>query len=314
MSSSIFSLAPRSTVLFRLVQPEIKSKNMHFIKQVFCDKKNHLARYSKLSSGIDKTLKFTISTLDFSKKLTSRFDPESSSLPGLSAAYAGFKDARSVIGLFNIFQGSIPGMVGSVKMCHQLIKDIRKEKEATSLISESLVISPGLTPKHTYNEIALGKKQQVTKVVENICSFFGAATYVVTFGALRPVILANQYGRFYSSSQIQPVGLSADALMCASHIAGIGSNICSLVFEQTAYFQARQALAFSLEKTKGILEEKHKDVIVASSVSLAEKLLDLTCDILKLVPACVQVVPGEVRAGLGMLIGLLGIYKVWRSS
>ncbi len=317
MSSSIFSLAPRSAVLFRLVQPEIKPKSMNFVKQFFCNKKNHLARYTRLTSGVDKTLKFTISTLDLSKKLTNRFDPESSSLPGLSAAYTGFKDARSVLGLFNVFQGSIPGMVASVKTCHKLIKDIREEQEATSLIPASLVTSFEFSPKQAYNEIALGRKQQVTKVVENICSFLGAGTYTVTFGALRPLMLANHYGRFCSSAQMQSVGLSADALMCASHIAGIGSSVCSLMFEQTAYMQARQALTFSSERRENdsaILKEQHRGAVVASSISLVEKLLDLACDILKLVPACVQAVPGEVRAGLGMLIGLLGMYKVWRSS
>lgn len=315
MTSSVFSLGAHSRFMFKLIEPSIKPKNMSFFKQFFCDRSNHLARYTRLTTGMDKTLKFTVSALDLSRKLTARFDPESSTLPGLTAAHTGFKDARAVISLGNVFQGVIPGIVGSVKLCNKLISDIRKEREGTSLNSSPLVYFPSSKTNQAYNQIALGKRQQARKLCENILSIVGAGAYVVTFGGIRPVMLANQYGHFCSSSQTQVLGLAADSLMCASHITGIGASICSLAFEKEAYKEAKISVVSSeIKEHYRALSRAHRSTLINTSVGITEKILDLACDILKLVPACARAVPGEVRAALGVLIGALGIYKVWRTS
>lgn len=320
--SSVFALASRGcSIAFRHTPPTVKPPGMNCVKQFFVSKENHLARFSRLSAGVDKALKFTISTLEFSKLMTQRFDPTSASLSGLSAAHAGIRDARSVLGLFNTFQGAIPGMVSSVKLCNQLVHDLRNNYQATSLTKSILMttechLQESQMPEHRYNQIAFGRRQQISKAVESACNAIGGGTFAFTFATLRPLMLVNQYEKFLSSSQLSSVGLAADAIMCVNHIVGVGSAVASLVFEESAFATARAAIMdqSNSESHLQLLNIMHRTNLSNSSLTLVEKSLELSCDILKLVPACVVAVPKEVRAGIGVFIGILGLYKIWRTS
>lgn len=320
---NVFSLTSRGcSIAFHHAPLYPKAKGTNFFKQFFVNRKNHLKRFSQLSAGVDKTLKFTIASLELSKLMTQRFEPTSASLPGLSAAYTGLKDARSVLGLFNALQGSIPGMVDSVKLCNRLVHDLRHGEQATSLTNE-LLMTPAhcqkekVTPENTYSNIAFGRKQQIAKAVESACGAVGAGTFAFTFAALRPVMLANQYEKFLSPQDISSVGLAADALMCVNHIVGIGSAVSSLVYEMSAFTTAKTAILKKNELRNNHIKSlnvRHRDHLTTSSLTLIEKSLELTCDILKLVPTWAVAVPKEVRAGIGVLIGALGIYKIWKTS
>lgn len=230
-----------------------------------------------------------------------------------------------MVGLTNVLNGCIPGAVASARNCYQNFR--------YAFAGEKQGVVDERNSGKVYNKQYLTQGEYLAAAIKSGCDFVGASTFAVTFGSLRPVLLADKltHGGLVSRHTKTNMTATCDYLMVANHAAGVVGGSIGLGLENRQFNRALSslnAIAESyasrvvsnddqelLQQDIEALKTAHKTAIKKGICGVVEKALELFLDALKLITFPItQPVTFIVRGAVGIVIGGLGMYKVWSSD
>ena len=272
------------------------------VKAFFTHPGNKLARIVNSTKGVDKIAKTAKAASEFTASvLEQTVGAEADSFISATKFAKGFGDARTVIALGNIFNGSLPGAVQNAK---SVFSHIRAAKRGEDEDSEDGCVS------HKRRAAAAA------------CGFVGSVTYLTTFGMIRPALLVNKLlaKPFLSSGAKDGLGQSVGYIMAANHAAtvlGAGLSIsaeradCQARCERLAHENGQELLGEVDGQNQGkIAKEKAKSLtrIKYAILTMIEKFLECVADVFKLVPLPItQCVRAIVAAGCTLTSAVIGL-------
>lgn len=313
--AAVINLNLRTGLNAALEIPAVGKARASFVKSFFTNSGNQVSSFLRKSSGTDKVIKVAAASSDLAAAIATRTGASGEMLEQISTAQSAFSGARTVLGLFNAYNGAIPATVDAVKQSVSLVKSLHKQDDVYSSAPKGGRVEGGL--QSPYNQVYVGRTEKVLGLGAQVCKGVGSGTYALSFGVLRTGLFANKIGGFMSSDVKTGFGKAFDVAMCANHAAGFSGSIFGLAYEKMAYQRAKKAC--NLEDARGaelrsLLDRAHRSVVVGHILTLFEKTLDLILDFFKLIPTIATLLPAEAKAALGILIGSIGVYKIWRTS
>ncbi|AHK63741.1 hypothetical protein [Chlamydia avium] len=286
------------------------------LSQFLTHKGNHLSRFVGGTKNVDKVLKLAKSSAELGSHIldiTGHAEGVSSTLKNTVGALS---TTRSFISLFNAYNGAIPGCVSAVKSCYKHVKQC-VSPEGNS----------GETREIPYNACYLTKGDHALAAIDALGSAVGASTYVATFGAVRPVLLANKlvHTPFLSSDVKQALGFSVDCMMTANHAAKVIGSAAALAYEVRAYDRANRGLDEAMSdaaldneaymQMSDALKESHYQACKRIILTLLEKAFELLADIVKFIPMPhYSSLRLAVISGFTTISSAIGCYALWASS
>ncbi len=302
-----------------------KGSQKALLSRVFCDPGNPVSAYVNKTAGVDKALKASIAAAELTKGVILQQGGSEASLATASNVLGILKDARTVVGLTNALNGCIPGAVASVKSCYQNFR--------YAFAGESQGVVDERNEGKAYNKQYLTRGEYLAAAVKSGCDAVGAGTFAITFGTLRPTLLADRltHGGLICRQTKAGVTAACDYLMVANHAAGVVGGSIGLGLENRQFSRAMASLelhANSFAERVVSLDEKellqqdvealkaaHHKAIKKGICGVIEKSLELFLDALKLIAFPItQPITLIVRGAVGLAIGGLGMYKVWSSD
>lgn len=309
------SLCGRMVTLGASVKPKSQLPG-NCITQFLTQKSNHLARFVSGTKNVDKALKLAKSSSELGAHILDLAGQSGDVSCTLKNTAGAISTARSFIALTNAYNGAIPGFVSSVRNCYAHLKQCFSSSENEE--------SQGEVP---YNACYLDRKDHVLAAVDAFSLAVGASTYVATFGAVRPVLLANKLVNkpFLSAGAKQALGSSVDYMMTANHAARVVGGLASLAYESRAFSRANQTLDEAMqsenisgdayEQMAGALKQSHVQNLKKIILNLLEKAFELLADIVKFLPLPhYSSLRLAAIAGFTTVSSAIGCYTLWTSS
>ncbi|EPP34888.1 hypothetical protein CP10139811_0843 [Chlamydia ibidis] len=303
------------------VAPSASSSSSNCLKQLLFNGNNKLARFVGGTKNVDKALKLTKSVSEVVQASL-----EVSGDAGIAHATAkniagGVGTARSFIALTNAFNGALPGCIRSTKECFSHVKQCFGPSEGMEA-----AFANSKTPK-AYNKIYLNKRDHILAAVREGCSAVGSATFLATFGAVRPVLLANKLSgkQFLCSDAKTQLNNSVTYMMTANHAASVIGSAVGIAAERIAYERAISSLGHSSEAygwsvenrldVEASLKQSYISEVKKAVLTILEKGLELIADIVKLVPTGLSAA-GQmiVTSSLVTVSSCVGLYCAWSKS
>ncbi|MEG0037472.1 MAG: hypothetical protein RR519_01160 [Victivallaceae bacterium] len=306
--------------LVQLSLPELRGSGS--VKTFFTSSTNKLSSFINRTKGVDKAVKAAAAVTELSRVIAMRTGA-AEAVAGASTALGLFTDARSVIGLANALNGSIPAMVDSGKNCKTLVMGLIK-KQSFVAIGAKEDPQDGNESRVSivdYNRLYCGRGEMALGLVDHACGLVSSATYVTAFGPVRGTLFANRCSSFMAPPVKQGFSQAFNWLMAVNHAAGLIGSSCALVHENKAYRRVLESCDLVAESGEALdvtarprLKMVHQYFIIGHVVNLMEKLMEMILDIFKIIPSIVSILPLEAKAALGVLIGFIGLYKIWRTA
>lgn len=268
----------------------LDSSTYHF----FTDSKRFEDKCSHIGF-IDKIFKTADPIFDLAEEVAKSHDASIDVIQGLGKGRELARAGRDATAFFNIFQGAIPSLIRSVKNVIVLLKALRKGKDG-------VLKKPAKGEKPQYNEIATTPAEKRWSLVENVGKIVGGASFVVGFGVCRPIGTVEKYISRNIDPTAKEIGKAFPTVMLVTHVSGVVSSTCGLVFQQLAY---DRAIASNNYKADDVTKEYRKKML-ENGVALSQKSIELVNSTLYHVGT---VVPAAARISLNLAAGLLSVVK-----
>lgn len=287
-------------------------------KAFFTQPGNKVARVVNSAKGVDKLAKTAKSAAELTASILEHTEGTGTdSFVTASKVAKGFGDARTVIALGNAFNGSLPATIQSARSCFAHLQAARQPEEK----SQSALMK----------DVCASHKR---RAAADACAVIGGATYLTTFGAIRPVLFVNKLlaKPFLSSQAKNGLGSSVGYIMAANHAASVlGSALnisaeradCEERCKRILEGQADEALGANNDmgresvRQRAITGEKTRSLtrIKYSILSMLEKFLECVADVFKLVPLPItQGVRAIVAAGCTLTSAIIGLCTFWSKA
>ena len=288
------------------------------LRSFFTRPGNKLARVVNSAKGVDKLAKTAKSAAELTASILEHTEGTGTdSFVTASKVAKGFGDARTVIALGNAFNGSLPATVQSARSCFDHIRAARKPEEKGQNV--------------LMKDVCVAHKR---RAAADACAAIGGATYLTTFGVIRPVLFVNKLlaKPFLSSQAKNGLGSSVGYIMAANHAAsvvGAGLNIsaeradCDERCKRILSGQADQVLGANNEmgvefvRQRAVAGEKSRSMtrIKYSILTMIEKFLECVSDLFKLVPLPItQGIRAIVAAGCTLSAAVIGLCVFWSKA
>ncbi|WP_348664149.1 hypothetical protein [Chlamydia vaughanii] len=288
--------------------------------QQFCFRgDNHLARFVANTKNLDKAFKFAKSVSEFSCGVIEGAGAKGVALDTAKNVTGALGLTRNVVGLANVMNGCVPGLVKSSKSCFEHIKQCFAHPEGYNLGSVERPMP--------YNKLFLTKGDHALMAVKEGCSAIGAATYIATFGVSRPILLANKLAgkSFLSEGAKAGLGDSVNYMMTANHAAGVIGGVAALAYESRAYTRAsdgvlgvaqdEQISPEVFQQVSQELKTSHAAALKKIILGILEKAFEFLADLVKLIPFPFSAPTRlAVTAGFVTISSGIGLYSVWSNS
>lgn len=288
------------------------------LRSLFTRPGNKLARVVNSAKGVDKLAKTAKSAAELTASILEHTEGTGTdSFVTASKVAKGFGDARTVIALGNAFNGSLPATIQSARSCFAHLQAARKpEEQRQSVLMKDVCVS------------------HKRRAAADACAVIGGATYLTTFGAIRPVLFVNKLlaKPFLSSQAKNGLGSSVGYIMAANHAASVLGSALNISAERAdCEERCKRILAGQADEVLGanndmgkesvrqraITGEKSRSLtrIKYSILSMIEKFLECVADVFKLVPLPItQGVRAIVAAGCTLTSAIIGLGTFWSKA
>lgn len=280
---------------------------------------SHPARFFKSSEGRDKVLKFADPIFSLSYEIGKATGASESTLEGIGKGRSLAKAGRDAHSFLNIFAGVIAALVLNMINIWNLMKGLVGAADVVPLKREVSAATDSEGKKTyryhkeekgkttdrpaKYNEIAVGKAEQLFALGANFGKGTGAATYTLGFGVCRPIANIEKYCGVKFGERAHKFGQAFQTVMTVCHIGGIVGNSSELIY---------QSLAFDrVVSDRGDIQAAYQELSkksLESTVGLAEKSFEFMQDIGHFSGVAA---PLWFSIPTGLLIGFFGCYKEW---
>lgn len=282
--------------------------------QFFTNGNNHLSRFVKTSAGLDKTAKLGRAVAEMTQGILQETGGSESAVKTAKNIVDCTKVTRDVMGLGNVVGGVIPNIISNVRKCYSLMR------QSFSARAEFDPSNKELPPNALYT-----KSDFRLAAAKTVCDLISGTTFAVTFGGLKPTLLANKVAGnpFLSSEAKASLGTGISILMTANHAAGVVGGGLSIIRERRAYQRCLERLnqkevgqeesgsAQEVQAMRSSYVKRLRNIIL----TIIEKALELVADFLKLIPwpmsaACNLACVGAITTASSSL----ALWKVWQST
>lgn len=282
--------------------------------QFFTNSNNHLSRFVKTSAGLDKTAKLGKAVAEMTQGILQETGGSESAVKTAKNIVDCTKITRDVMGLGNVVGGVIPSIISNARKCCSLMR------QSFSARAEFDPSNKELSPNALYT-----KSDFRLAAAKTVCDLISSTTFAVTFGGLKPTLLANKVAGnpFLSSEAKASLGTGISILMTANHAAGVVGGGLSIIRERRAYQRCLERLnqkevgqeescsAQEVQAMRSSYIKRLRNIIL----TIIEKALELTADFLKLIPwpmgaACNLACVGAITTASSSL----ALWKVWQST
>jgi hypothetical protein len=266
---------------------------------------NKLARIVNSTKGIDKSAKVAKSTAELTASILEQTGGAGTDAHVTAAKVSkALGDARTVMALGNVFNGSVPATIQSARSCLAHLRAAGKEEETCSKVKDLCV-------------------SHRRRAAAEACNVIGGATYVTTFGAIRPTLLVNKLlaKPFLSSQAKEGLGASVGYIMAANHAASVLGSALSISAERADCEERCDRIRCSEDgeicegnKLTAISEEKARSwtLIKYRFLTMIEKLFEMVADIFKLIPLPISHgIRAIVAAGCTLTSAVIGLGTFW---
>ncbi|WP_370913606.1 CT529 family inclusion membrane protein [Chlamydia pecorum] len=282
--------------------------------QFFTNGNNHLSRFVKTSRGLDKTAKLGKAVAEMTQGILQETGGSESAVKTAKNIVDCTKVTRDVMGLGNVVGGVIPNIIRNARKCCLLMR------QSFSARAEFDPSNKELSPNALYT-----KSDFRLAAAKTVCDLISGTTFAVTFGGLKPTLLANKVAGnpFLSSEAKASLGTGISILMTANHAAGVVGGGLSIIRERRAYQRCLERLnqkevgqeksgsAQEVQAMRSSYVKRLRNIIL----TIIEKALELVADFLKLIPwpmsaACNLACVGAITTASSSL----ALWKVWQST
>ena len=261
---------------------------------------NKLARFVNSTKGIDKAAKAAKSAAELTASILEQSGGAGTDACVTASKVAkGLGDARTVIALGNVFNGSVPSTIQSARNCFSHLQAAaRNNAEGTCANLKDVCVS------------------HKRRAVAEACSAVGGAAYIAAFGAIRPMLFVNKVlaKPFLSSKAKESLGASVSYIMAANHAASVLGAAVSISAERAdceercarIWCESEELCAIAAEQARTSTRIKYK------VLSLIEKALECVADLFKLVPLPISCgIRAIVAAGCTLTSSIIGLVTFW---
>lgn len=208
-----------------------------------CEKWTKFLWKSNGPKGVDKTLKVVVCASNvFQKAMEGSTASSGDVMAGVASTTRALKDTRTVIGLFNVFNGVIPRMARSIKSVGDL-----------------------------YHSDTVSPWQKMLGIARDVMNFIGSTFYVIGFALCRPICFVNKHFAGVSESA-KAIGSKFSIMMVGLHVGKTLSLIADYIYQNL------EDLTSAGEDALRKVNDKIKDIYF----QLAEKVCELTNDVVTL--------------------------------
>ena len=282
--------------------------------QFFTNGTNHLSRFVKTSAGLDKTAKLGKAVAEMTQGILQETGGSDSAVKTAKNIVDCTKVTRDVMGLGNVVSGVIPSIISNARKCCSLMRQSFSARAEFDPSNKE----PSPNALCTKSDFRLA-------AAKTVCDLIGGVTFAITFGGLKPALLANKVAGnpFLSSAAKASLGTGVSILMTANHAAGVVGGSLSIIRERRAYQrclgrlnqkeggQEESGSAQEVQAMRSSYVKRLRNIIL----TIIEKALELVADFLKLIPwpmsaACNLACVGAITAASSSL----ALWKVWQST
>lgn len=246
---------------------------------------------------IDKIAKTLDPIFDGVDVIAKWYDASDETLKGIHKGREVVKVSRDFMGMFNIFNGAIPALYQNIRHISLLVHNMFFKSEAYSFKENPA----------KYNEVAITVWEKIAALFEQIGKAVGAGSFIVGFGVCRPIANFEKHISKNIDATASKVGKTFPTIMMVNHVGGVVGSSAGLIFNSLAYTR-NDALNKVGTVELGRDAKVYHDKIVDNCVGLAQKSLELVCDILHHTGTTT---PAWARIPLNFTIGCLSITKEW---
>jgi hypothetical protein len=267
----------------------------------FTNPKNRLSAKCSRIEFVDKLFKLSDPLFDMAGEIAQVSGASENTVKGIGKGRALVKTGRDALSFLNIFRGAIAVLVQQTYSICLLSKDfIRPQTNEEGEERPTLL-------KHTskkYNDIAVGNKERAAALVANFGKVVGTATYIVGFGACRPIANYEKHISTDVSKSAHALGKAFPTVMMVNHIGALIGHTAEIVYQKLAY--DRNAEIYGITENVSYQDFKHK--VIENTLGLFEKSLELLVDIAHQLGAAL---PAGIRLPIHLGIGVMGVAKEW---
>ncbi|MEB2681348.1 hypothetical protein [Chlamydia suis] len=288
------------------------------VKAFFTQPGNKVARVVNSAKGVDKLAKTAKSAAELTASILEHTGGTGTdSFVTASKVAKGFGDARAVIALGNAFNGSLPATIQSARSCFAHLQAAGKPEEKCRSV--------------LMKDVCVAHKR---RAAADACAVVGGASYLTTFGVIRPLLFVNKLlaKPFLSSQAKNGLGSSVSYIMTANHAASVLGSALSISAERAdceercnriLCGQADEVLGINntmceqFVRQRAVVGEKFRTLtrIKYSILSMIEKFLECVADVFKLVPLPItQSVRAIIAAGCTLTAAIIGLCTFWSKA
>lgn len=268
------------------------------VRGFFFNPKNQSVRFVGKTKTIDKILKCTKATAELTGGILQLQGAGGAPASIVAANVAGaVGEARTVLGLFNVYHGIIPVTVRAVNSCFANIKQLCVGADLSSQEKGWL----GLDAVKEAGTAILG------------------LSVIGTFGVSRPVLFANKLADkpFLDKVTQAKFKESVPIMMAIGHAGGLLSGSISTVMAAKAYrdkYCGQHAVVPENDEQLQI-HRKYLKAIKLAFLSAFEKFFELLADLAKLIPLGMSAtVQGVIASALVVSSCCVGLYRAWTTA
>ena len=265
------------------------------IHSFFTDSRNRFSEKCSNIGFLDKILKTADPIFDLAEVIAKSHDAPTHVIGGIGKGRDLARTGRDATAFFNIFQSGIPSLVQSVKNVGALLEGLRDG--STAKLKE-----PEEDKPLQFNEVAVTEAEKKWALAEQFGKVVGGISFIVGFGACRPIGSVEKYITRDIDPTASKIGKAFPTVMLVTHVSGVLSSTCGLVFQQLAYDRAMKGTV--TEKQTAAYSKK----MLENGVTLSQKVLECVSSILLHAGTAV---PAGVRIPLNLAAGLLSVAKEW---
>lgn len=246
----------------------------------FCtNRKNRLVTKCGNAGFMDKILKTADPIFDLTGVIAESSGASEDTLKAIGRGRAFVKTGRSVAAFFNIFQGTIPALVESMKNIYALMQGACAE------------IDDG-----KYKDYSKGEKWGV--FFEQAGKATAAGAFIGAFGVCAPIASVEKY-----ICPVDPIasniGKAMPTVMMVNHIGGFMGHTSALVYHSYAFERRGEGFMSQEDYNKKMLE---------NGLGCAQRGLELVADIAHHAGTAL---PAGARIPLNLAICVFSVAKEW---
>ncbi len=256
---------------------------------------------------IDKVLKAADPVMDLAHVIATNNGATEDTLKEITNTRHMVKTGRDVVAFFNILNGIILDVINRTKVVVALVMNFCANTPEENIDLKEKRKKDGRELPLEYNQVAVGRDEQMAAAVENFGKVVASITYIGAFGVCRPIANVEKHITKNVHPTASNIAKAFPTVMMVNHIGGIIGNSGGLVYQHLAFHRRKEEPFRDQQAFDDVQLEYHRKMF-ENSLGMVEKTLEFANDIF--LHAKVTL-PAWARLPINLTIGFSCLANSW---